>query len=191
MEITANHINVEQLIALVEARQFPIGVDFTDPLAQRLYDACSVLMCHASVAARQASVARRYINLAMSEMGSNQGGYYNLKKCLEEMNAQEQVETPSVVLCQQYSSDLGDLLNDYQPFDVLDELHRTATLIEKCSEQICGLMPLDAMPGESVFSLDCEVKVIRTGAAMARALLSLLPLAAVSHIDVGHGGLES
>lgn len=110
MEISANHVNIEQLVALIEARQFPIGVNFTDLLAHRLYDACSVLMCHASIAGRQASIARRHINTAMSEMGNNQGGYYHLKKCLEEMNAQEQGETPSVVLCQQYSKELTEHL---------------------------------------------------------------------------------
>ncbi|MNR11052.1 hypothetical protein D3C85_1273340 [compost metagenome] len=110
MEISANHINVEQLVALIEARQFPIGVDFTDPLARRLYDACSVLMCHASVAGRQAAIARRHINTAMSDMGNNQGGYYHLKKCLEEMNAQEQGETATVVLCQQYQEELNEVI---------------------------------------------------------------------------------
>lgn len=113
MEISANHINIEQLVALIEARQFPIGVDFTDPLACRLYDARSVLMCHASISGRQASIARRHINTAMSEMGNNQGGYYHLKKCLEEMNAQEQGETPSVVLCQQYSAELTECLAEF------------------------------------------------------------------------------
>ncbi len=110
MEITANHVNVEQLVALIEARQFPIGVDFTDPLAQRLYDAMAVLMCQASIACRQASIARRYINTAMSEMGNNQGGYYHMKKCLEEMNAQGQGETADVVLCKQYREELNDVV---------------------------------------------------------------------------------
>lgn len=110
MEITANHVNVEQLVALIEARQFPIGVDFTDPLAQRLYDSMAVLMCQASIACRQASIARRYINTAMSEMGNNQGGYYQLKKCLEEMNAQGQGETADVVLCKQYREELNDVV---------------------------------------------------------------------------------
>lgn len=109
MEITANPVNVEQLVALIEARQFPIGVGFTDPLAHRLYDAMAVLMCQASIACRQASIARRYINTAMSEMGNNQGGYYHLKKCLEEMNAQGQSETADVVLCKQYREELNDV----------------------------------------------------------------------------------
>lgn len=110
MEISADHINIVQLISLIEAGQFPIGVYFTDPLANRLYDACSVLMCHASIAGRQASIARRHINTAMSEMGNNQGGYYHLKKCLEEMNAQEQGEAAAVVLCQQYQEELNDII---------------------------------------------------------------------------------
>lgn len=110
MDINANNLSLSQLVALIEARQFPIGVDFTDPLARRLYDACSVLMCHASVAGRQASIACRYINTAMSEMGNNQGGYYHLKKCLEEMNAQMQGETAAVVLCQQYQEELNGVV---------------------------------------------------------------------------------
>lgn len=110
MEISANHINIEQLVALIKARQFPIGVDFTDQLARRLYDACSVLMCHASVAGRQAAIARRHINTAISDMGNNQGGYYHLKKCLEEMNAQEQGETATVVLCRQYNEELNEVI---------------------------------------------------------------------------------
>lgn len=110
MEITANPVNVEQLVALIEARQFPIGVDFTDPLAQRLYDAMSVLMCQASIACRQASIARCHINTAISEMGNNQGGYYHMKRCLEEMNAQGQGETADVVLCKQYREELNDVI---------------------------------------------------------------------------------
>lgn len=119
VEPNTNHVNIEQLVAFLEARQFPIGVDFTDPLARRLYDACSVLMCHASINGRQASIARRHINTAMSEMGNNQGGYYHLKKCLEEMNAQEQGETPAVVLCQQYSKELTEHLAELGSLDSL------------------------------------------------------------------------
>lgn len=133
MEISASHVSIEQLVALIEARQFPIGVDFTDPLARRLYDACSVLMCHASIAGRQASIARRHINTAMSEMGNNQGGYYHLKKCLEEMNAQEQGETPDVVLCQQYSQELSEHLVELGSINaVVSGMHEAASyLVER------------------------------------------------------------
>ncbi|MGL4710767.1 MAG: hypothetical protein ACRCWH_21455 [Aeromonas veronii] len=112
MEITAKPVSVEHLVALIEARQFPIGVDFADPLAQRLYDAMSVLMCQASIAARRASIARRYIKDAMRnmEVAEEFCSYPLLKECLEEMNAQGQSETADVVLCKQYREELNDVI---------------------------------------------------------------------------------
>lgn len=178
MEITANHVNVEQLVALIEARQFPIGVDFTDPLAQRLYDACSVLMCHASVAARQASIARRHINTAMSEMGNNQGGYYHLKKCLEEMNAQEQVETQSVVLCQQYSEELSELITHVPPIEVVDDLRRVADLMERL-QGLVNRLARNVPAGESP-DLTVDIATIRRGADLINGLASYLPIAALA-----------
>lgn len=167
MEITANHVNVEQLVALVEARQFPIGVDFTDPLAQRLYDGWSVLMCHASIVGRQASIARRHINTAMSEMGNNQGGYYHLRKCLEEMNAQEQSETPSVVLCQQYQTELTDALADFAHANSLvADMREAATRLGSV-----GL--IDAADS------------IRLGALMINALLEFVPIGQIPGVSDG------
>lgn len=152
MEISASHVSIEQLVALIEARQFPIGVDFTDPLARRLYDACSVLMCHASIAGRQASIARRHINTAMSEMGNNQGGYYHLKKCLEEMNAQEQGETPAVVLCQQYSKELTEHLAEFGSINSLVSAMRGSAkrlsdrlLLDEAEEMSDGAMVIKAL----------------------------------------------
>ncbi|MGY3910770.1 hypothetical protein ACW5XW_02815 [Aeromonas piscicola] len=154
MEISANHVGVEQLVALIEARRFPIGVDFTDPLANRLYDACSVLMCHASIAGRQASIARRHINTAMSEMGNNQGGYYHLQKGLEEMNAQEQSEAPSVVLCKQYSAELTELLAEYGSINSLVTGMRNAAtglkergLVDWAEEMSDGAQVIKALLG--------------------------------------------
>jgi hypothetical protein len=152
MEISANNVNVEQLVALIEAGQFPIGVDFTDPLASRLYDACSVLMCHASIKGRQASISRRHINTAMSEMGNNQGGYYHLKKCLEEMNAQEQGETPAVVLCQQYSKELTEHLAEFGSINSLVAAMRGSAkrmsdrgLLDEAEEMSDGAMVIKAL----------------------------------------------
>lgn len=108
MTASSSHLNFEQLIALVEAGKFPIGVSCADPMTARLYDAWTKLMCHASRAGRQASIAYRHIDNAMSEMGNNQGGYYHLKKCLEEMNAQDTNEAAAVVLCGEYNENLND-----------------------------------------------------------------------------------
>ncbi|WP_421173795.1 hypothetical protein [Aeromonas enteropelogenes] len=110
MTASSSHLNFEQLIALVEAGKFPIGVSCADPMTARLYDAWTKLMCHASRAGRQASIAYRHIDNAMSEMGNNQGGYYHLKKCLEEMNAQDTNEAAAVVLCRQYHEELNDVI---------------------------------------------------------------------------------
>ncbi|WP_421238544.1 hypothetical protein [Aeromonas enteropelogenes] len=110
MTASSNHLNFEQLIALVEAGKFPIGVSCADPMTARLYDAWTKLMCHSSRAGRQASIAYRHIDSAMSDMGNNQGGYYHLKKCLEEMKAQDTNETADVVLCRQYHEELNDVI---------------------------------------------------------------------------------
>lgn len=178
MEITANHVNVEQLVALIEARQFPIGVDFTDPLAQRLYDAMALLMCQASIACRQASIARRYINTAMSEMGNNQGGYYHMKKCLEEMNAQGQGETADVVLCQQYNEELSDLLSTLSPVEVMDGLRSVADLMARLQGLVDHLA--QHIPAGESPDLTVDIAAIRAGADLIAGLTSYLPVAALT-----------
>lgn len=170
MEITANHVTVEQLVGLIEARQFPIGVDFADPLAQRLYDAMSVLMCQASIAARQSSIARRYINTAMSEMGNNQGGYYHLKRCLEEMNAQGQGETADVVLCKQYLEELND---------VIPGAKVVAAGLKDFAANLSSVMPeLTAAPGLEAYAKDLGwhgealIGLLRDGADLLEQLMA-------------------
>ncbi|KHA57151.1 hypothetical protein NM74_08015 [Aeromonas hydrophila] len=168
MEITANHVNVEQLVAMIEARTFPIGVDFTDPLAQRLYDAMSVLMCHASVAARQASIARRYIT-TRAEMEISQGGCNSLKQCLEEMNAQEQGKTAPVVLRQQYQEELND---------VIPAAKAAAFHLKDFATNLESIMPsLTEVPGLEAYAKELEqrggalVLLLRDGADLLEQLM--------------------
>lgn len=181
MEITANPTNVEQLVALIEARQFPIGVDFTDPLAQRLYDAMSVLMCHASIHGRQASIARRYI-ATRAEMEISQGGYNSLKRCLEEMNAQTQEaegKTAVVVLCQQYSEELyAYVLTHFSPVEVIDDLRSVADLMERL-QGLVNRLARNIPAGESP-DLTVDIAAIRKGADLIAGLMGYLPVAALA-----------
>ncbi|MGL5306155.1 hypothetical protein [Aeromonas veronii] len=180
MEITANPVNVEQLVALIEARQFPIGLDFTDPLAQRLYDAMSVLMCHASIYGRQASIARRYI-ATRAEMEISQGGYNSLKRCMEEMNAQAleaEGNKATVVLCQRYSEELSDLLSHFHPVEVIDDLRCVADLMGRL-QGLVNHLARNIPAGESP-DLTIDITAIRKGADLLEGLMGYLPVAALA-----------
>lgn len=177
MENNPNALSVIQLVALVEAGKFPIGCVGSDDLAQRLYDAWSVLIARSCVHARQAAIARRDINQAMSEMGNNQGGYHLMERCLEQMQAQEGVDAPAIVLTMQFGVELRDL---YQVFDhevILAHLDEFIRSME-------GAYHSMADRGGSAFNGDVRLQLEvlrnqitqqRNAVSLLRALLGFLP----------------
>lgn len=174
MENNASALSVMQLVALVEAGKFPIGCMGSDDLAQRLYDAWSVLIARSCVHARQAAIARRDINQAMSEMGNNQGGYHLMERCLEQMKAQEGVDAPPVVLTMQLGEELREM---YQEFDCDGVMSRLGALILAQEGMHREMVECDefAMTAEESHAIAERIKSLRDTASLLQALMGFLP----------------
>ncbi|WP_421210042.1 hypothetical protein [Aeromonas enteropelogenes] len=99
---------LEQLLALMEGGQLPIDINFTDPVAARVYLMYAELLRNACINGRQVMTAEHYINTALNEMSNGRSGHDQLKKCLEDMNAQGKGKATAVVLCSEYNENLND-----------------------------------------------------------------------------------
>lgn len=174
MENNTNTLSVMQLVALVEAGKFPIGCVGSDDQAQRLYDAWSVLIARSCVHARQAAIARRDINQAMSEMGNNQGGYHLMERCLEQMQAQEGVDAPLVVLTTQFGEELREMYREFDHVSILAHLDEFVGSMESMRRSVAELEGI-ALAAEEAQELTARVKLLRDAVSLLRALLGFLP----------------
>lgn len=174
MENNTNTLSVMQLVALVEAGKFPIGCVGSDDQAQRLYDAWSVLIARSCVHARQAAIARRDINQAMSEMGNNQGGYHLMERCLEQMKAQEGVDAPPVVLTMQLTEELHEMYREFDHESILAHLDEFVGSMESMRRSVAELEGV-AFAAEEMQAVTARLKLLRDSVSLLRALLGFLP----------------